>query len=58
MQTFARAQTTATLPSVDLLKGFHANGQLVAPAVVARKVVARLVDERVENGRTYSYAEL
>ena len=58
MQTFARAQTKATLPSVDLFKGFHANGQLVPPAVVARKVVARLVDARVENGRTYNYAEL
>lgn len=58
MQTFARTQSKATLPSVDLFKGFHEKGQLVPPAVVARKVVARLVDEAVENGRTYSYAEL
>lgn len=58
MQTFARSQPKKTLPSVDLFKGFHANRQLVPADVVARKVVARLVLGPVEQGRTYSYAEL
>ena len=58
MQTFARSQSKETLPSVDLFKAFHVNRQLVPPDVVARKVVARLVLGRVEQGRTYSYAEL
>ena len=43
---------------VDLFKGFHAGKQLVAPDVVAHKVVDRLVLGPVEHGRTYSYAEL
>ncbi|HJU21198.1 MAG TPA: SDR family NAD(P)-dependent oxidoreductase [Casimicrobiaceae bacterium] len=58
MQTFARSQSKETLPSVDLFKGFHANRQLVPADAVARKVVARLVLAPVEQGRTYSYAEL
>ena len=58
MQTHARTQPRERLPSVDLFKGFHEGGQLVAPDVVARKVVERLVLAPVEQGRTYSYAEL
>jgi benzil reductase ((S)-benzoin forming) len=58
MQVFARTQSRTTLPSVDLFKGFHESGQLVPPDVVARKIVDRLVVAPVENGRTYSYAEL
>jgi NAD(P)-dependent dehydrogenase (short-subunit alcohol dehydrogenase family) len=58
MQLFARSQTPDILPSVDLFKGFHHQGRLVAPAVVASKIVAQLVTEDVENGRTYSYHEL
>ena len=58
MQVFARSQTANTLPSVDLFKGFHASGNLVPPDTVARKVVDRLVFGAVEQGRTYSYAEL
>ena len=58
MQAFARAQSKERLPSVDLFKGFHEGKQLVAPDVVARKIVDRLVDGPVEHGRTYSYAEL
>lgn len=58
MQTFTRSQSKERLPSVDLFKGFHASGQLVAPDVVARKVVDRLIAAPVEHGRTYSYAEL
>ena len=58
MQAFARSRSKHELPSVDLFVGFHESGQLVAPAVVARKVVERLVLADVEQGRTYSYAEL
>jgi len=58
MQAFARSQAKDVLPSVDLFVGFHESGQLVAPTVVARKVVERLVLAEVEQGRTYSYAEL
>ena len=58
MQAFARSQPKDRLPSVELFKGFHAAGQLVAPDVVARKVVQRLVLGPVEHGRTYTYAEL
>ena len=58
MQAFARSQPKDVLPSVDLFVGFHESGQLVAPAVVARKIVERLVLADVEQGRTYSYAEL
>jgi NAD(P)-dependent dehydrogenase (short-subunit alcohol dehydrogenase family) len=58
MQSFARSQTKARLPSVDLFKGFEAGRQLVPPDVVARKIVERLVLAPVEHGRTYAYAEL
>lgn len=58
MQTFARTQAKHRLPSVDLFKGFHAGGQLVAPDGVARKLVERLLFAPVEQGRTYSYREL
>ena len=58
MQAFARTQSKATLPSVDLFKDFYASGKLVPPDVVARKIVDRLVVVPVEHGRTYSYAEL
>ena len=58
MQAFARSQPRTVLPSVDLFKGFHAGGQLQPPHVVARKVVDRLILASVENGRTYTYAEL
>lgn len=58
MQSYARGQPKARLPSVDLFKGFHAGGQLVPADTVARKVVDRLVLAPVESGRTYSYAEL
>ena len=58
MQELVRSQPAASFPSVDMFRAFHANGQLVAPDVVARKVVARLVAGCVESGRTYSFAEL
>jgi len=58
MQAFARSRSRQELPSVDLFKGFHEQRQLVAPDVVAHKVVDRLVLGAVDHGRTYSYAEL
>jgi benzil reductase ((S)-benzoin forming) len=58
MQAHARSQPPDVLPSVELFKGFHREGRLVAPAVVASKIVARLVVGEVEHGRTYSYQEL
>ena len=58
MQAFARSQSRDVLPSVDLFQGFYRDGRLVAPDVVAEKIVSRLVEGDVEHGRTYSYAEL
>jgi NAD(P)-dependent dehydrogenase (short-subunit alcohol dehydrogenase family) len=58
MQAQARSQPPDILPSVELFKGFHRDGRLVAPAVVASKIVNRLVIGDVEHGRTYSYQEL
>jgi hypothetical protein len=46
------------LPDVELFKGFYRDGRLVPPDVVAAKIVAKLVEADVENGRTYSYQEL
>ncbi|HEX8011249.1 MAG TPA: SDR family NAD(P)-dependent oxidoreductase [Casimicrobiaceae bacterium] len=58
MQRFARAQSPDVLPSVELFRGFQRDGRLLAPAVVAAKIAARLVVGEVEHGRTYSYQEL
>jgi benzil reductase ((S)-benzoin forming) len=58
MQTFMRSQTKETLPSVDLFKGFHREHLLVAPEMVAGKIVDKLVLSDVEQGRTYNYREL
>jgi benzil reductase ((S)-benzoin forming) len=58
MQVFARSQSPDVLPSVELFRGFHRDGRLVPPAVVAAKIVAKLVVGDVEHGRTYSYQEL
>jgi benzil reductase ((S)-benzoin forming) len=58
MQTFARSQSRDVLPSVELFKGFHRDGRLVPPDVVAAKIVDKLVLAEVEHGRTYSYQEL
>ena len=58
MQVFMRGQSQDILPSVGLFKGFHESGQLVAADRVAEKIVDRLVQGCVENGRTYSYKEL
>ncbi|HTS20747.1 MAG TPA: SDR family NAD(P)-dependent oxidoreductase [Casimicrobiaceae bacterium] len=58
MQSLARSHSPDELPSVEMFKGFHRDGRLVAPAVVAAKIVDRLVVGEVEHGRTYSYQEL
>jgi benzil reductase ((S)-benzoin forming) len=58
MQAYARSQPPSQLPSVGMFRGFHSQGQLVAPHVVARKVVARLVTGEVDDARTYRYDEL
>jgi NAD(P)-dependent dehydrogenase (short-subunit alcohol dehydrogenase family) len=58
MQAFVRSQPPDVLPSVELFKGFHRDGRLMAPAVVAAKIVERLVVGEVEQGRIYTYAEL
>jgi benzil reductase ((S)-benzoin forming) len=58
MQLYARSQPPDVLPSVELFKEFHREGRLVAPAVVASKIVGRLVVGHVEHGHTYSYQDL
>jgi benzil reductase ((S)-benzoin forming) len=58
MQAFVRNQPIDKLPGVGMFKEFHSSGQLVAPDVAARTIVAKLVQAPVENGRTYRYAEL
>jgi benzil reductase ((S)-benzoin forming) len=58
MQTFMRSQTKEALPSIDLFKGFHREHRLVAPEIVAGKIVDKLVLSDVEQGRTYNYREL
>jgi benzil reductase ((S)-benzoin forming) len=58
MQTFARAQPPEVLPVVELFKGFQREGRLVAPDVVASKIISRLVLGDVDDGRTYTYQDL
>ena len=58
MQAFMRAQREDAVPTVGMFKDFHAQRQLVAPDVAAAKIVETIVLEEIEQGRTYSYAEL
>jgi NAD(P)-dependent dehydrogenase (short-subunit alcohol dehydrogenase family) len=58
MQQAMRGQPAARLPVVAMFRDFHASGRLVAPAEVAAKVVAGLVEGEIDNGRSYTYAEL
>lgn len=58
MQTFARSQPPQVLPVVDLFKGFERDGRLVAPEVVASKIVGKLVLGDIDDARTYSYQDL
>ena len=58
MQAFMRSQPEDVLPVTGLFKGFHERRQLVAPNVAATKIVDKIVLARIEQGRTYSYADL
>lgn len=58
MQVFMRGQPAEKLPAVGMFKDFHSSGQLVAPDVAARRIVAKLVLASVEQGKMYRYAEL
>ena len=58
MQEAIRGQSAGRLPGVAMFRDLHASGKLVPAADVAAKVVARLVEGEIDNGRTYSYAEL
>jgi benzil reductase ((S)-benzoin forming) len=58
MQTFARSQPPEVLPVVELFKGFKRDGRLVAPEVVASRIVSKLVVGDVDDARTYSYQDL
>ncbi|MGH8802712.1 MAG: SDR family NAD(P)-dependent oxidoreductase, partial [Casimicrobiaceae bacterium] len=58
MQAELRRQPPERLPSVDMFRDFHASARLVAPDDVATRVVARLVEGEIENGRSYTLAEL
>jgi benzil reductase ((S)-benzoin forming) len=58
MQAFVRSQPPEVLPSVELFKGFHREGRLVEPTLVASKTVTRLIIGDVDQGRTYSYQDL
>jgi benzil reductase ((S)-benzoin forming) len=58
MQIYMRSQQPDVLPSVAMFQGFHASGALVAPDVVAAKIVEKLILGDVERGRTYAYKDL
>ena len=58
MQTFARSRPPEVLTVVELFKGFQREGRLVAPDVVASKIISRLVLGDVDNARTYTYQDL
>lgn len=58
MQAFMRSQGEDVLPTSALFRGFHERGQLVRSDVAAKKIVDRIVVGPIEQGRTYSYADL
>jgi NAD(P)-dependent dehydrogenase (short-subunit alcohol dehydrogenase family) len=58
MQAYLRALDPAEFPSVDLFRGFKANGLLKSPAEVASRIVDRLVLGKVEQGRIYAHTDL
>ena len=53
-----RSRDPDVFPSVGLFRGFKENGLLKDPAEVAARIVQRLVLGAVENGRTYTHADL
>jgi NAD(P)-dependent dehydrogenase (short-subunit alcohol dehydrogenase family) len=58
MQAYMRSQDPAEFPSVGLFRGFKENGLLKDPADVAASIVDKLVLGPIENGRTYTHADL
>ena len=58
MQAYMRSRDPAEVPSVGMFRGFKENGLLKDPADVAARIVDRLVQGQVENGRTYSHTDL
>lgn len=58
MQVHARSQPTDVCPASRCSRVFQRDGRLVAPAVAASEIVARLAVGDVEHGRTYRYQEL
>lgn len=58
MQAFARSQPPEVSPVLELFKGFQREGRLVAPEVVASKIISRLVFGDVDDARTYAYQDL
>jgi benzil reductase ((S)-benzoin forming) len=58
MQAFTHSQSLETLPNVEMFQAFYREGRLVPPAMVAKKVVDRLILGDVEHGRTYTYPDL
>jgi len=58
MQEYIRLQPKEVLPGVAMFEGFFKGGQLVPPDQTAEVIVAKVVVEPVENGRTYTYQEL
>ncbi len=58
MQEYMRSRPKEVVPGVAMFEGFHKSGQLVAPDTTAAVIVAKLVVDPVENGRTYTYQEL
>lgn len=57
MQAYMRSRDPAEFPSVGLFRGFKENGLLKDPADVAERIVDKLVQGPVENGRTYSHTD-
>ncbi len=58
MQVAARAHDPAVFPSAQVFRDFHDRGLLVAPDEAADRIAAWIVEAPVEQGRTYTYAEL
>jgi len=58
MQTLMRSHSEDVLPTAAMFKEFHAQRQLVAPDVVAAKIVEKMLLAPLEQGATYKYPEL
>jgi len=58
MQVLMRSQPDEKLPIAQMFRDFHAQGQLVAPDVAAAAIATHVVEAPLEQGRTYTYAEL